>query len=397
MSGGSDKKSINSTNSVTNKGAHNITTVIHLINSINNTNIIDVPINLNNSNINNITVENSQNGSSIYGASSNSPCCNVVEPRQCIPTASYPYVDCFHLRRKQCGKFCRSPVVHKVAQNVCYNSANNKSVCGQQIIYVPQPQTSCNYQPQWPFISCNNQGGNCNGCYDYLLNPFRSQRTCGSSCYNYGINQGINQGGAYRQGPIFGPGYTLPMAPMLNPMMPTGCNSYTGCGMTNMATYINPGMYYGMNSYNNYGIYGSFSPQTLSGYDPNIGMQLQSYGGNIMSALGNGANIGNIPLPLEQFVPMNLTSNSTDLLYGLITNQTSSLTPISGLPDNMFGQAITIDEETFKKLLGQDVSNSLPNNSDKTVAPEMENATESAPLKENDPVTTTASSSFFGR
>ncbi|XP_044745407.1 uncharacterized protein LOC123307242 [Coccinella septempunctata] len=389
---GGDRSSTNSSNLVNNRGTHNITTVIHLNNLINNTNLIDVPINLNNSNVNNITVENSQNGSSVYGASSNSPCCNVVEPRQCVPTASYPYIDCFHLRRQQCGQFCRAPVVHKVAQNVCYNSANNTPVCGQQVIYVPQPRTSCSYQPQWPFVACNNQGGDCNGCYDYLLNPFRTQRSCGSSCYNYGVNQGM----MFRQGPVFGPGYSLP--PMVNPMMPTGCNSYSGCGLTNMATYINPGMYYGANTYNNYGIYGSFTPQGIPGYDPNYGMQLQGYGGNLMAALTGGANMGNIPLPLEQFVPMNLTANATNVLYGLITNQTSPLTPISGLPDNMFGQAITIDEETFKKLLGQDISNGvITPNEDKTISNNKESEVEVARVTENEPTTTTYSSLVFGR
>lgn len=155
----------------------------------------------------------------------------------------------------------------------------------------------------------------------------------------------------YRQGPVFGPGYSLP-PPVMNPMMPSGCNSYTGCGLNNMANYINPGMYYGMNNYNNYGIYGIFAPQGIPAYGQDLGMQLQGYGGNMMESLG-GANLGNIPLPLEQFVPMNFTStNSTNILYGLLTNQTSPLNQLSGIPDNMFGQAITIDEETFKKLLG---------------------------------------------
>ncbi|KAK9875481.1 hypothetical protein WA026_007872 [Henosepilachna vigintioctopunctata] len=314
---GSSDTSSNTFNNITNRGSHNITTVIHLNNLINNTNLIDVPINLNNSNINDITIENSQNGSTTLGSSSGQ-CCSVIEPRQCMPSPIYPYVNCFHYRRQQCGQFCRAPVVHKVAQNVCYNTQTQNPTCGQQVLYVPQPQASCTYQPQWPFVSCSNQARSCSGCYDYLLNPYRSQSTCGSSCYNYGVSQGA----VYQQGPVLSPGFSLPPPPM-NLMMPTGCSGYNDCGLTNAASYINPGMYYGMDTYNNYGIYGSYYPY-----------------------MGGASGISS--LPLEQFIPMNITDNN--VLYGVLTN-TSSVNPIAGLPWNYYGQPISIDEKTYNELL----------------------------------------------
>ncbi|KAL3286188.1 hypothetical protein HHI36_000699 [Cryptolaemus montrouzieri] len=333
----------NASNLISNRGAHNITTVIHLNNLINNTNLIDIPINLNNSNVNNITVENAQNGSSTIGSSSNQ-CCSVIEPRQCVSSSVYPYIDCFHYRRQQCGQFCTAPVVHKVAQNVCYNTQTQNPTCGQQIIYVPQPRTSCTYQPQWPYISCTNQGSNCNGCYDYLLNPYRVQRTCGNSCYNYGMNQGA----LYRQGPVLNPGYSLPLP--INPVIPSGCAGYGGCGLSNMETFVNPGMYYGMNAYNNYGMYGSYSPYSNVAYTPELGIQARSFGNNFVSSLGL-PGLGNSPV--EQFIPMNFTAtNSSNVLYGVLTNSTSPLIAAQGYPEGIYGQPITIDEEMFKKLLG---------------------------------------------
>lgn len=111
-----------------NVNAHNITTVINLKNVINNTNVIDVPINVNYTNKNNISITdeaNNQWGSSGSNLSDES-CCIVIGPRQCVQTQVSPFVRCFHLRSKQCGSYCSSTIVHKVNPS-CTTNAFGKS------------------------------------------------------------------------------------------------------------------------------------------------------------------------------------------------------------------------------------------------------------------------------
>ncbi|XP_018335763.1 uncharacterized protein LOC108744475 [Agrilus planipennis] len=92
--------------SFTNKNAnmpsfkHNITTVIHLHNIINNTNVIDVPIHINNTNLNNITLPEGNGGSG-------NGCCYISNPQNCIPNQTTPpYSQCQDNREYHCGPKC---------------------------------------------------------------------------------------------------------------------------------------------------------------------------------------------------------------------------------------------------------------------------------------------------
>lgn len=204
---------------------HNITTVIHLKNLVNNTNVIDIPVLVNNTNINNITLEESasaitnQNSSIdsgsvfqpgqppiiqpplviqppiypppvqppiiqppvlqppvihppifqppviqqpiihqpiihppviqppvmsppqiIQSAPQQQPCCQVISPRQCEPAKEFPFMKCYHLRRRQCGTFCSAPIVHEQPHQICDEVENSVPSCHQQVVYIPQPK-----------------------------------------------------------------------------------------------------------------------------------------------------------------------------------------------------------------------------------------------------------------
>lgn len=186
---------------------HNITTVIHLNNVINNTNLINLPINVNNTVFNNITNEGGQTGGYYVGGGgghiqqqSKEGCCTTVGPRQCIPQTEYPFTRCFHLRQKTCGPMCTAPIVHYQKHEVC--DSEQQQPCHQQIVYVPQPQPKCAYHSTWPYVTCGNSQVSCDGCYDHYI-----KREDLTKCSNYCYDDGYGAGPYYRQGPYYRPGY----------------------------------------------------------------------------------------------------------------------------------------------------------------------------------------------
>lgn len=118
------------------ESAANITTVIRLTNLINNTNIINMPTTLNNTNINNIHIyqnKSSEEGGKFgLGYSDKGSCCYAVEPKNCKQSTSG--LKCRHKRHKVCGRQCTNKIIHS-------------------------KKNPCVYTPQWPFVSCTQNGG----------------------------------------------------------------------------------------------------------------------------------------------------------------------------------------------------------------------------------------------
>ncbi|KAJ8924089.1 hypothetical protein NQ315_006870 [Exocentrus adspersus] len=216
-----DENSPVSSNS-TNYNRHNITTIIHLNNVINNTNVIDIPIMLNSTNKNNITIYEQEHSDTSTNPGGN--CCIVISPRQCVPQKEYPYVRCFHYRTKQCNEFCTAPIVHKEEQQICQTTfPGSAPSCRQQVIYIPQPQPRCTYQSVWPYVSCGvPKSQSCAGCYSHYVNQnSQDYIRCPSACYD----DGFGVGPYYRQGPFYRPTYThLPCIPCY------GFGGYPGLG-----------------------------------------------------------------------------------------------------------------------------------------------------------------------
>lgn len=177
----------------------NITTIITLHTSINNTNIIDVPIVVNNTNINNFTLETEDIQRENYTISNNgvnTNCCTVVGPRRCSPSYHWPFLRCFHQKSYQCGGFCNSDTVHMQPFQNCANSG-----CGMQMMYVPQPRPQCAYHHLWPYVLCgmNQQQVSCDGCYEHYAMGGFPYPGCSPSCYD----EGYGIGSYYRQGPFY--------------------------------------------------------------------------------------------------------------------------------------------------------------------------------------------------
>ncbi|XP_071053920.1 uncharacterized protein [Onthophagus taurus] len=201
--GGSDSSQSQQSNAV------NITTVINLHNKINNTNQIDIPVNVNSTNYNNFTIDAANEYDGYYGGGQTSgqivlpqpphpqqpqpqpphpqphpqqqSCCQVVGPRQCTPQAQYPYTRCYHLRRKQCGSFCASSIMHAQQHQVCEQASTGQQSCHNQLIYIPQPQTRCAYQQAWPYVTCGIPQPNCEGCYGTSNEEVNQE--CPPSCF----------------------------------------------------------------------------------------------------------------------------------------------------------------------------------------------------------------------
>ncbi|RZB73495.1 hypothetical protein BDFB_011999 [Asbolus verrucosus] len=195
---------VNNTINQSSLNRHNITTVIHLNNVINNTNLISLPVTVNNTIFNNIT--STRRNGIIYTNNKQTlqdNCCLTIGPRQCVPQKEFPYVRCFHIRKKACGYICSAPVVHYQKHEICDNDVNVQQPCHQQIIYVPQPQPRCAYQPSWPYVTCGNRElQSCEGCYSHYIKKEDVTR-CSNFCYDdgYGI------GPYYRQAPFYRPGF----------------------------------------------------------------------------------------------------------------------------------------------------------------------------------------------
>ncbi|XP_017783997.1 PREDICTED: uncharacterized protein LOC108567815 [Nicrophorus vespilloides] len=203
---------------------HNITTVINLNNVINNTNIIDIPINVNNTNLNNITVESSapseyhRYDSFSSESHEGNNCCKVIGPRQCVPIPMYPFAKCYHYRKKVCGDMCQTSIMHAEPHQVC----DQENDCHQQISYIPQPQPRCSYTSAWPYVQCNVPQPNCEGCYSHTVSGGNPPKSCSANCYQ---NSGYNVDPMYRHGPYYQPdimqntGYQMEsMNPMENMM-----------------------------------------------------------------------------------------------------------------------------------------------------------------------------------
>ncbi|KAI4468848.1 hypothetical protein MML48_2g00015863 [Holotrichia oblita] len=201
--------------------APNITTIINLHNKINNTNIIDVPINLRTDNINNITINTSELGSN--GTSSGGQrCCQVVSPRQCTPTREFPFMRCYHLRKRVCGNICQANIMHAQPHQVCDQRDVGPPDCHNQVIYIPQPQPRCAYKAEWPYVSCNIPTSNCEGCYEHYVTNSQKPTNCPSSCYDEG---GYGVGPFIPQGPVYRPFGSTP-----NCMQMGTCPPYYGAG-----------------------------------------------------------------------------------------------------------------------------------------------------------------------
>nr|CAI5824436.1 unnamed protein product [Callosobruchus analis] len=219
--------------------ANNVTTVIHLNNIVNSTNVIDVPITLQSKNIQNVSLhevdqqetqigvkESAGSGSGVgiektgvsineehkiisgsaTGTAGQNSCCIVVGPKQC--SSSYPGYPpkCFHLRSKQCGEFCVTNIVHREEHQVCeslYPGAPNQ--CRQQIVYIPQPQPRCTYQDDWPYVRCGlRRSPSCAGCYSHYVNKdAKDYLSCPLQCFD----EFPPNGPYFRQGPIYQPQY----------------------------------------------------------------------------------------------------------------------------------------------------------------------------------------------
>ncbi|KAF2892586.1 hypothetical protein ILUMI_13589 [Ignelater luminosus] len=259
------------------KSRQNITTIINLHNVINNTNIIDIPVHVNNTNINNITLSGSEGSTIIENINSSTSeiikenCCYVVGPRQCVRTQKYPYTKCFHLRRKVCGVFCKAPIVHEQQREICDQSPMGTS-CHQQILYIPQPQPRCAYQPSWPYVSCGMQPQPpfCGGCYLHYNSPFPQLPPpgCSPGCYD----DGFGLGPYYRQGPFYRPGYAH--APSCYQIGSCGVYGYGGFPGP-YGEYPNPSNPYGGFGYPGYGGFGGFPAF------PGIGYPVNTYENNL--------------------------------------------------------------------------------------------------------------------
>jgi hypothetical protein len=172
----------------------NITTIINLHNVINNTNLVDIPINVTNVNVNNITLHSPihnqiQTGETSYIHSPQPPqppqppqqsCCKIIGPRQCTPNK------CFHYRKSHCGDICTSSIMHAEQHDIC--EENNPNDCRSKVIYIPQPQPRCSVTSQWPYVQCGIQRAECEGCYSHLVHGGERPDNCSPYCYDDNTN-----------------------------------------------------------------------------------------------------------------------------------------------------------------------------------------------------------------
>lgn len=207
--------SFNYSQNIKNENHHNITTIIHLNNVINNTNLINVPITVNNTVYNNITnkqadesysyyIENRRNITGNQSQNQNQKCCLTIGPRQCVSDEKFPFIKCFHIRKHVCGAICVAPIMHFEKHEICDNDVNNNKPCKEQTIFIPQPKPRCAYNPNWPYVNCGNNGYTpCEGCYNAYIKREDVGR-CSHFCYD----DGFGIGPYYRQGPFYRPEYS---------------------------------------------------------------------------------------------------------------------------------------------------------------------------------------------
>ncbi|KAF5293266.1 hypothetical protein FQR65_LT11006 [Abscondita terminalis] len=173
-------------------GETNITTHIVLHNIINNTNIINIPININSTNHNNINIKQSKSGKS------SRKCCYVVHPKECFVVPrnvsefegienvnnTLPDIKCIRRRHKECSSICTSPVV--LIQQMPPPVYIPPPYSYQP---VPQSQPQCQFISQYPWQYCGNyQKHDCGSCYycgeNYNPQQCSMQTNCSEPCRN---------------------------------------------------------------------------------------------------------------------------------------------------------------------------------------------------------------------
>lgn len=114
--------------------ASNITTVIRLVNVIENNNLINVPTTFNNTNINNIHVYNNKSsnkgGKFDLGYTEDGPCCWSMKPASCKTTTVG--LKCRHKRLRTCGPQCEKKIINSF-------------------------RARCMQIPQYPYMMCPHQ------------------------------------------------------------------------------------------------------------------------------------------------------------------------------------------------------------------------------------------------
>lgn len=201
-------------NVVNSPAGHNITTVIHLNNIVNNTNILNFPTNLNTTNVNHINIidnrtssvtSSTTGGKYDLGFNEKGSCCHAVEPKSCRKSSSGPR--CHHRRHKTCGSQCTGKVIHVQSRRKCNSSQHH---CKRRRVHVPQPASPrCVHTRNWPYVSCGGRyQSSCDGCYDHYGHGYEgyyeSDSDHCSGCYDDGFDI---PGPIYRRGPVLRPYY----------------------------------------------------------------------------------------------------------------------------------------------------------------------------------------------
>ncbi|XP_019877131.1 uncharacterized protein LOC109605010 [Aethina tumida] len=124
------------------QGAYNVTTVIRLFNYLNNTNIVETPVNVTVINKNNFTIHsddlansfNSNFGGNLFGNQTQSKCCYIVHPEVCPESPNI----CFRRKHAECSYLCTSDHIlireDLTANNTCIPiNVYPNYYCGQYI------------------------------------------------------------------------------------------------------------------------------------------------------------------------------------------------------------------------------------------------------------------------
>lgn len=210
------------------RAGQNVTTVIKLLNVVNNTNRIETPVNITTSDIGaaaNATApqtnatdvstpapeESSPSGGAFgFGYTAQGQCCLAIRPKSC--RASTNGLRCHHRRHRTCGPQCTSRTIHVQLRQRCQH---HESGCKHGLAYIPQPERpNCVYTELWPFVSCTAAferqliENNCHGCYDHYGYGFQQfhenaehHRIRCRGCYV----DAFEIGPLYRRGPVLRP------------------------------------------------------------------------------------------------------------------------------------------------------------------------------------------------
>lgn len=231
------------------RAGQNLTTVIKLLNVVNNANRIEAPVNITTSDVGdgslpafnataqtNATTqapeESTSGGTFGFGYTAQGSCCLAIRPKSCRPSTNG--LRCHHRRHRTCGPQCISRTIHVQLRQRCQH---HESDCKHGLAYVPQPQRpNCIYIERWPFVSCTAAferqliENNCGGCYDHYGYGFQQyhenaehHRIRCRGCYA----DAFEIGPLYRRGPVLRP-YFYHQAPCFI----TGhCRGYDGANV----------------------------------------------------------------------------------------------------------------------------------------------------------------------